>query len=150
MLICKWLSVGDCFWVRNRDLCSVLLSALGPYLMQPYADPAYAASVSVSSHVLWPWWFRKPCFLGVLLPLWLLHCFCLLFYRVPWVIWWETSCLWLSVPRSLTLCINNVWLWSLCLFLSAAEGSFSGDSRTRPWYSRMSLGRFLLQWLLFV
>lgn len=30
----KWLSIGDCFWVRERGTCPLFLSAVGHRLLQ--------------------------------------------------------------------------------------------------------------------
>ena len=40
--------------------------------MQTSAGPVYGASISVSSYELCLCWFRRPCFLGVIYPFWLL------------------------------------------------------------------------------
>lgn len=34
-VVCKWLSVADCFWVRDGGLCPLLLSVPGPILHRP-------------------------------------------------------------------------------------------------------------------
>jgi hypothetical protein len=50
----------------------------------------------------------------------------------------ETFHLGVSVPRFLTLC--TFWLWSLCLFPSAEEGSFSNKGWAR--YSSMNIAEY--------
>ena len=44
-------SVGHSVWVRDSNICPLLLSALGPYLLQASAGPVPAATVSVRSRV---------------------------------------------------------------------------------------------------
>lgn len=44
---CEWLSIRDCFWVRNGDLCVILLSATGIHQVQTSADPVNASTVCV-------------------------------------------------------------------------------------------------------
>lgn len=34
IFICKWLSIGDCFWLRDICMCRLLISVLGPNLVQ--------------------------------------------------------------------------------------------------------------------
>lgn len=38
-LFANWLSIGDSFWVRDRDMCSLLLSGLGSQLVQNCEGP---------------------------------------------------------------------------------------------------------------
>jgi hypothetical protein len=78
---------------------------------------------------------RRPCFLGVLHPHWLLHSLSPLlqsFLNPEGSDLMETSHLGLTVPRSLTL-----WslpsCGSLYLFPSAAGGGFSDDGWARHW-----------------
>lgn len=46
MFICKWLSTGDSFRVRDESGCPLLLSAPGLCMAWARAGPAHAASVS--------------------------------------------------------------------------------------------------------
>lgn len=87
------VSVEDWFWVRDGATCAFLLSASSRAPSD--ASLVHAFSVSMSSHVGQSCWFKGPCFLGVLHPLWLLHCFCLLFCGLHWALregtWWGQS-----------------------------------------------------------
>jgi hypothetical protein len=47
-----WLSIGDCFWVRDGGTCLLLLYALGPHAVQNQAGPMHATSVRLSTAVL--------------------------------------------------------------------------------------------------
>ena len=109
IFICKWSSIEDCFLVRD----GLLLSALGPHLVQTHAGPLHAASVSCVSywfrgHCLY--WFRGHCFLGDLHfshthPT--LTLFLSLLHGVPWTpreqVLWSSPLFGLSVPILITL-----------------------------------------------
>ena len=138
MFICKWLSVGDCFWVRNRDLCSVLLSALGPYLVQTPAGPDMLTQslwVQIILHHVDLIGFAFLVFsipselLRLLSPLLLLDSL-----NPEGRDLMKTSHLGLSVPRSLAFSIITGY-GLLYLFLSVVGGRFSDDGWTRHWSS---------------
>lgn len=102
MLIYKWLSAGDSFWVRAGDLCPLLLSALGLHLgQQTPGGLRHATSVFVGSYQ--SCWCRGLVFwVSPITPL------------LPYLLWgslclgrrdlMEIPHLDLSVLRSLSLC----------------------------------------------
>lgn len=93
--LCKWLPVGERYRFRNVGMCSLFPSALEPHLVQIQAGPVHTASVFVSLHVHWSYWFRGLCFLVVLHFLWILYYFLLLLHRVSCAligeIWWKRA-----------------------------------------------------------
>lgn len=103
VFICKWLSIGDGVWVRDRCICTHLLSALGP----PCSPCTCCLSLTCTSC-----WFRELSFLSILNPL------CLFTLFLPSLLQHslspdvsehlvETYCLGLSVPRSLICCTSS-------------------------------------------
>lgn len=147
IFICKWLSIGDCFWTRNRGMFP-LLSTLGPYLVQTNAGPLPVVSVSMSPCVCWLFLSRGPCFLGVLHYLQLLQSFFLFFceFSDPWNVWWKYPAK--AECSKIFHFLPNFWLWvSLCLLPSFAGGRFSAGDWARNWsmsITNMSLGTILL------
>lgn len=81
IFICKWLSPGNNFWVRDGGLGPLLLSALRPYPVQSCAGPVHAASFLCH---FGPVVLRWPCFLAGLQSPWFSHYSCLFLFRVPW------------------------------------------------------------------
>ena len=80
-------SIGHSVWVRDSNICPLLLSALGPYLFQASAGPVPAAKVQSHCEATCgnPAVFRRPWSMDILLPLWLLFffLFILLSYIIP-------------------------------------------------------------------
>lgn len=87
-------------------MCTFLLSALGPHLLQTHESPVRMAIVSVSSYVHWFYLFRRPFSPGVLHSFdsfYLLFCSeCPLTLEEGDLM--ETPHLWLSALISLILC----------------------------------------------
>ena len=131
-MLIAWRLLLDERW----KLVSTFFSGLRPYLAQTPVGPVHAASVP--PYMLQSCWVR-----GICVHLWwppspLTFTFCLPLHRVPETEKreiMETSHLGIIVPRSLTLGTMSVCL-SLCLFPSAARGSFSDDVWARHWTMR--------------
>lgn len=84
------LEDNDCVW---KDYSLVL----GSRFLRPCMVVQYLR-VHVTSC-----WFRRPYFLGILHPLWILHSFCLLFSAFS------------SALRESIWSLHNVWLWASVL-----------------------------------
>lgn len=128
---------------------SIFLSSLGSDLVQTCAGPVHAALIPVSSNVLSTRWFRRPSFLGILFLLWLLHSFCLLFWRVPeGKDLMETSYLGLCVCRSPTLCtLSGVGL-CVCSHLLPDETPDEDWARQGQWIQQNIVGsHFVAAWV---
>lgn len=119
--------------------------------------------ICIPSQPLWaymftsPAIFRRPCFLRVLHPLWLLKSFHFLFHRVPWTlrggIWWKHS--FHLVFQGFPLCtLSSCGCESLYLFPSSVERSFSDEGLmkcdTDLWIYQILLGVILLLCVLVV
>lgn len=139
------LSTVTTVWARDRDSCPLLLSTLGPCLVQTCTGsvaerrPQSLSEFMCANHVV----CRRLWCLGVLHHLCLLLSFCLLFHRLLWALRMETSLLGLNVLTFLTLC-------TLCCF-GVSVFVLICCSRKLPWrwllskaltseYRAMSLG----------
>ena len=131
------------FWLGDVGLCPPSPHSAG--------IPLWLGSVQdlcILSQTLWahrytsPVVSRRPCFIGVFHPYWLLESFCLFFCRVSWVSpgrrdFVKTSHLRLSFPRSLSAVSS---CGSLYLFPSAAGGSFLDADWAKHWYRSIAEG----------
>lgn len=64
----KWPSIGDSFWIKGGGMSPLLLSAVGPHLVQIRAGPGPAAIASEFTCIALAV-FRRLCFFRVLHPL---------------------------------------------------------------------------------
>jgi hypothetical protein len=107
IFICKYLSTGYVFWVRDRSICPHVLLSLGPHLLQTRSGPVYAPSVLwahmsfilLIGRTLLPWYPSSALSLKLSLPPFLHSSL-----SPEGSDWLEISYLVLSVPRSLTHC----------------------------------------------
>lgn len=135
----KWLLIGDSFWVKDV-VCVCFLSQ--------HWDPIRPVRCLWVHVCLGPAVFRRPCFLTVLYPLWLLQFPRLLFCRGPWTVkgghWMETSYSGLSVPSFLVLLLSSCE--SLLISVHCRRKLFWWWLSKTSVYecSRMPLGVFLL------
>ena len=111
--ICKWLPTKANVCVKARGMCPHL-PPLGPYLVQTWADPVRAASVSGFTCTQALLCLEGLDFLVSLSP----AGSSLLLPPLP-----QFPEPRLSVPRSLTLCIVGQWLLCLCSHLLQEEAS---------------------------
>lgn len=125
-ILCLWLPIGDCFWIRNESSPLLLFSE----------GPVYPVSVSETSYSHWPVLSERSSFLVVLYHFWCLQSFCLLFHRIHWALGkdlMDTSHLELRVPRSLTfytMSLHNGYRVSV-FFPYAVVRRSSNDDRAR-------------------
>lgn len=139
-----WVSVGDSLWVMDGGVCSLLLLALGPHLVESKPCTPCACCLSLWNSC----WFRGPCFLGVLHLFWLLHCF-QLFCRVPWV-WGEgfdSDTSFMAEGSKVSHSLHSVWLWvsAFAPICCRRKHLWWWPSKALIYeYSRMSLGVLLL------
>lgn len=135
VFICEWFSVEERFWVRSGALRPLLLSVLGPHLVQTCAGPVRASSDSVRcyTHQITLTQDGQASLISSLPSgSYTLH---LLFCKVLWAlrewIWWRHPFRAESF-KSLPLCVMSGY-GSLHPFLSAAGGSFYDDNWGRHW-----------------
>lgn len=134
VFICKRLSVGDCFWVRDGGMYGSVLSSLGPILSRHCVVPVSAPSVHASLYD------PSQLILGVIL---MVSSMPSAFYVLS--TFSCTFCLGLNVPRSLIFSIISN-CGSLNLFPFAAGRNFSDNCWARNYLecSRSLLGIILL------
>lgn len=161
-LFSQWDSFGENeIFISKWGPWPLLLFALGPYLVQTHADLCtlprhlWAHVPAVGAHLVQicarclgiceflyinPAVLRGSWFFGVICLLWLFTLSASLSLGVEPQR--ETSCLGLSVPRSLTLPISWLWLSVPIGCRRNLWGSFSEDGWARHWseFSRMSVG----------
>lgn len=135
--ICKFLSIADSFLVRGGGPVHNLLSACGPCV--PWTCIPCVNYTSIIHTCVLPVVSGRHPFLGITQPLWLLHIFCLLFYRAPWALTWgggvefdedlpfKTECSQFSYFPHITQ-YSSVYLLPY-----TAGRSFSNGAWGRPW-----------------